>query len=257
LLQSFAASPPNAVYIHYTYPVFILFSPYTNILYCKMCMSCRRSGRWLSGCPDRRVPRASNPPSPPAPPARQVGEIAPRIQSNAHMYQVPLRSYPTSTSVSASVPSNRSVRSVPSVRTNSSVASRVSIDSTATVNSVHSLQSLANQISRDLYPQEALVRELNNWLLTIDPETYRRNQPWSPEVLAAYNEYKRRADVLASARRVWKRTMDETESNTTPEQHLDRARAAVAWGEAALRYEIWPAFQSDHSNTRGSFGRNP
>lgn len=203
-----------------------------------MCMSCRRSGRWLPGCPDRQVPRASNPPSPPAPPARQVGEIAPQIQSNAHMYQVPLRSYPTSTSVSASVPSNRSGRSVPSVRTNSSVASRVSIDSTATVNSVHSLQSLANQISQDLYPQEALAGELKGWLRTIDPEAYRRDEPWRPELVAAYNEYKRRADVLTSARRFWRRTMEETMTDTTPEQHIDRARAAVAWGEAALRYDI-------------------
>ncbi|GES62364.1 hypothetical protein ATEIFO6365_0005034100 [Aspergillus terreus] len=88
-------------------------------------------------------------------------------------------------------------------------------------------------ISADLYPQERLVTQLGNWQRTLDPATYRRHVPWPPEVKAAYDEYKRLVHVFAQAREAFEE--DRGRTATMPEEHLERARLAVAWGEAALR----------------------
>ncbi|KAG2420920.1 hypothetical protein HFD88_000534 [Aspergillus terreus] len=159
------------------------------------------------------------------------------------MPQVPVGSYRaprslsrsdhTPTNLSRSGASTRSGISVHSAGTGNSRASRWSIDSADTVNSVHSLQSLANQISADLYPQERLVSQLRDWQRTLNPATYRRQVPWPPEVKAAYDEYKRLVHVFAQAREAF--DVDKRQTATMPEQHLERARLAVAWGEAALR----------------------
>lgn len=160
------------------------------------------------------------------------------------MPQVPVGSYraPTSLSRSDRTPTNlsrsgastRSGISVHSAGTGNSRASRWSIDSADTVNSVHSLQSLANQISADLYPQERLVSQLRDWQRTLNPATYRRQVPWPPEVKAAYDEYKRLVHVFSQACAAFEE--DRGRTATMPEEHLGRARLAVAWGEAALRY---------------------
>ena len=135
-----------------------------------------------------------------------------------------------------SVRSDRTRQSVRSSGTDGSAVSTASIDSTATINSVHSLMSLVRQISHQLYPKETLVTDLRNWLAAVDPVVYRREMPWQPNVVAAYNEYKRRATVHSSAHKAFLNYFSQTRSYTTPEQHLERARLAVAWGEAALRY---------------------
>ncbi|KAB8205397.1 hypothetical protein BDV34DRAFT_195853 [Aspergillus parasiticus] len=179
-----------------------------------MCNSCRRLGRWLPNCSDRRGPGTPSPPTPPA-----------------HLVQ--LANYPNVSNAS-NARSARSNQSVRSSNTGRSVASTSSVDSTATINSVHSLQSLARRISAELYPQERLVTSLRTWLATVDPAAYRREMPWSPQVLAAYNEYKRRAAVHGSAHKAFEDYLNQTRRNTTPEQHLERARLAVAWGESAV-----------------------
>lgn len=78
--------------------------------------------------------------------------------------------------------------------------------------------------------------DLRRWLNSINPATYVRDMPWSPEIVAAYNEYKRLAEIHGSAHTAFERYFQETRSRPTPEQHLKRARMAIEWGEAALRY---------------------
>lgn len=148
--------------------------------------------------------------------------------------QVPLADYPTIQSGS----SDRSGRSGRSGLSRTSGASRLSVDSAATINSVHSLKSLVRHISADLYPQETLVATLRTWLAAVDPAAYAQERPWRPEVLAAYNEYKRRAAEHGTAHTAFRDYMNVTRRNTPPEQHLERARLALAWGEAAVRCVI-------------------
>jgi hypothetical protein len=109
------------------------------------------------------------------------------------------------------------------------------VDSTATINSLHSLQSLARHISAELYPQEILVVSLRTWLASVYPMAYRQEMPWSPTVCEAYNEYKRRAEAHGICHKAYEICLSQTRRNTTPKQHLERARAAVKWGESAMR----------------------
>lgn len=103
---------------------------------------------------------------------------------------------------------------------------------------MHSLESLARHISAELYPQETLVVTLRTWLATVDPAAYAQEVPWPPAVLAAYDEYKRLAAEHGTAHTAFRVYLNETRRNATPEQHLERARLAVAWGEAAVRFVI-------------------
>lgn len=135
--------------------------------------------------------------------------------------------------------SSRSSRSGGSRRsrdTGGSGGSESSVDSTATTSSAHSLRSLVNHISAKLYQQETLAGDLEKWLVTVDPEAYEGQEHWPPEVLAAYNEYKRRCTVHTTTHMAFKNYLAQTSKHTTPEEHLVRARLAVKWGEAAQRY---------------------
>lgn len=147
------------------------------------------------------------------------------------------RSDRTPTNLSRSGTSTQSGRSIHSAGTGNSGASKWSIDSADTVNSVHTLRSLANQISAELYPQERLASQLDDWQNTLDPVAYRRQGPWPPEVKAVYNEYKRLGEVHAQAHQAFEQDM-KRKAFLTPERHLERARLAVAWGEASVRYVL-------------------
>lgn len=58
--------------------------------------------------------------------------------------------------------------------------------------------------------------------------------PWSPQVVAAYNEYKQRAVVQGSVHIASQQYLGLTSCQTTAEQHLERARLAFVWGESAV-----------------------
>lgn len=111
----------------------------------------------------------------------------------------------------------------------------VSIDSTATINSVHSLRSLVRHISADLGEKHGLAEQLRARIESI--ESYRPLGPWPKQLQNAYNNYKAQAKDFAVKHTAFLEYMAETnnKSNTLPEQHLERARLAVVWGEAAVQ----------------------
>ncbi len=110
-----------------------------------------------------------------------------------------------------------------------------SINSAATIESLLSLEGLARTISQELYPQETLVTQLEAWLAAVNPAVYRPNRPWAPEVWTAYTEYKNLGEEQVARRRAFMQHCANTPTSGTPEQHLERARLAVEWGNAALR----------------------
>ncbi|KAK3944695.1 hypothetical protein QBC46DRAFT_404256 [Diplogelasinospora grovesii] len=127
-----------------------------------------------------------------------------RPTSPAH--PVPLEDYPTTpylpTAVSGSNGhSHGGDDSARSRDTGNSGTPESSVDSTATINSVPSLLSLASRISAELERQRRVVDAHKAWLATVDPEEYAPEATWS---------------------------------NPTAEEHLERARLAVAWGQAAV-----------------------
>ena len=136
-----------------------------------------------------------------------------------------------SSSQGRTIPSNTIILILHTIETKSSTQS---MDSAATVESVHSLLSLVKQISDELYPQETLVRDLRAWLSTIDPEEYEQ-VPWSEEVQTAYNNYKLGVERLTVTHQAYMRDRAVQLKNATPEQHLERSRLAVAWGESAVK----------------------
>lgn len=103
---------------------------------------------------------------------------------------------------------------------------------------MHSLQSLASRLSAELGTQKTLATALREWLASVDPAAYSGELPWRTEVQAAYNEYKRLAEEHARAHIAFTTYLRQTSDHPTPEQHLERARLAIVWGEAAVRYVI-------------------
>jgi hypothetical protein len=82
------------------------------------------------------------------------------------------------------------------------------------------------------------VEELKAWLATVNPDEYEQDAPWSAEVLAAYENYKALAEKFATAHQSFLRNRQQSFKNATPEEHLERARLAVTWGELAVRCVI-------------------
>jgi hypothetical protein len=119
-----------------------------------------------------------------------------------------------------------------------------SADSSLSTESVRSLRTLTNQVSADLYSQNTLATRLRNWLREVDPLSYAQNRPWSEEILKAYNRYKRYGDALGAAHQHYHTYLDQTRPNPTAEQRLGRARLAVAWGQAAVKYAITMLFRN-------------
>jgi hypothetical protein len=100
---------------------------------------------------------------------------------------------------------------------------------------VKSLGTLARQLSIELAGQDTLLRTLKNWLETVDPATYEQDLPWSPEVKAAYDEYKSRVYEHAPTRQAFEKLLRDTNRTTDPEVHLQRARLAIKWAEESVR----------------------
>ena len=47
------------------------------------------------------------------------------------------------------------------------------------------------------------------------------------------------------AHKAFTKYLSQTRINTTPEQHLERARMAIVWGEAAVKYVLPIPFKTE------------
>ncbi|KAI0392151.1 hypothetical protein F5Y17DRAFT_376489 [Xylariaceae sp. FL0594] len=185
-----------------------------------MCILCTYIGS-LHICSIRQEERESSPPLPPPRPV-VLGERPTTSSPPASVSRNSGRSHGT----------NDARRSVESGR---SETSQVSNETLSTIKSLQSLRSLVNQISNDLYPQEALAANLTDWMRQLDPAAYKPDKPWPPHVQEAYDEYKRLAKETGTARQTFLRTVTRTWKKATDDEHLEQARMAVAWGQAALK----------------------
>lgn len=85
---------------------------------------------------------------------------------------------------------------------------------------------------RDNHNTIALLRQ---WFDTIDPKTYRKQNPWSGELTDAYEHYKYLDKIFIQRKAIY---MNEPllTLEATPDQHVKSIQLAIEWGEAALRY---------------------
>lgn len=92
---------------------------------------------------------------------------------------------------------------------------------------------------RDNHQTIALLRQ---WFDTIDPITYRKQNPWSGELTDAYEHYKYLDKIFIQRKAIYMNepllTMD-----ATPDQHVKSIQLAIEWGEAALRYTLFRLLQ--------------
>ncbi|KAI0007241.1 hypothetical protein F4779DRAFT_592786 [Xylariaceae sp. FL0662B] len=213
-----------------------------------MCRSCTHYGCWLSNCSDGRGPRN---PSPPTPPSRPI----PLPSYPPHTGSQHSVAYPTASNASAShsIRSHQSSHHLSRHSSHHSGASNSSIDSAATIESVKTLRTLAHIVSVELYPRETLVADLRNWIKTVDPAAYARKGPWPRQLEDRYAEYKKLGDEQTSAHQAFEAARQKTRKNTTPEEHLERARLAVRWGEASVSAaEARLQFINEFRNAYGS-----
>ncbi|PYH66649.1 uncharacterized protein BO88DRAFT_456054 [Aspergillus vadensis CBS 113365] len=83
---------------------------------------------------------------------------------------------------------------------------------------------------RDNHNTIALLRQ---WFDTIDPKTYRKQNPWSGELTDAYEHYKYLDKIFIQRKAIY---MNEPllTLEATPDQHVKSIQLAIEWGEAAL-----------------------
>ncbi|KAI2091688.1 hypothetical protein LOZ36_000776 [Ophidiomyces ophidiicola] len=126
-----------------------------------------------------------------------------------------------------------SISSVRHSETRSTPTVNSAAESQSTIESLKSLNTLIRQISLDLYLQENTAKCLENWLETISPEEYTQIPQWTPEMWAAYNDYKAKAEEQSRARQAFNAFFRASDTED-PDVHLKRARLAVTWGERSL-----------------------
>ncbi|KAI1917476.1 hypothetical protein LOZ61_000539 [Ophidiomyces ophidiicola] len=107
-------------------------------------------------------------------------------------------------------------------------------ESQSTIESLKSLNTLIRQISLDLCPQEEAVTSLGNWLKTISPEEYTQIPQWTPEMWAAYNDYKAKAEEQGRAHKAYLAFSASHPKPSDPDENLERARLAIIWGQMSL-----------------------
>ncbi|KAI2065701.1 hypothetical protein LOY97_002402 [Ophidiomyces ophidiicola] len=121
-----------------------------------------------------------------------------------------------------------SISSARHSETRSTPAVNSAAESQSTIESLKSLNTLIRQISLDLCPQEEAVTSLGNWLKTISPEEYTQIPQWTPEMWAAYNDYKAKAEEQGRAHKAYLAFSASHPKPSDPDENLERARAAEA-----------------------------
>lgn len=136
--------------------------------------------------------------------------------------------------------SNFAATPSPSRVSTASGASCISVESAeyvlAAVNSNNSIRRIARQLSQEAANLDDLKAELEQWFSQVDQSGYRKRAPWSSGMVRAYARYKRHANEHGAAHTAFERCRQETNNRTIPEQHVERARLAIQWGEAAVKY---------------------
>ncbi|KAL7916978.1 hypothetical protein ACQKWADRAFT_307955 [Trichoderma austrokoningii] len=131
--------------------------------------------------------------------------------------------------------SHRSGGSESAHRTNSggSASSNISVESAKSASK--NIMDLARVISIDLKDVQATVKILEDWADSLDLTKYKKRNVWTPEMERAYERYKECGKAYGRAHQSFEDKWHETQHQTTPEQHVERAKLAIAWGEAAER----------------------
>lgn len=113
------------------------------------------------------------------------------------------------------------------------------------LDSIHrsrSIQDLARQISRDFRDLDGTLQDLKAWFKALDPKGYKKRAPWTGGIERAYDRYKRLGEEHGRAHTAFQSYLSATRRNTTPEQHAERAKMALEWAAAALKYGLpWRA----------------
>jgi DNA repair photolyase len=91
-------------------------------------------------------------------------------------------------------------------------------------------------IESELNLRDQRVERLDAWLQRLDPSTYKKRLPWTGSMERAHARYHQYGAELGVAHRAFEDYFNATRKNTLPEQHLERARLAVRWGEKAIQY---------------------
>lgn len=118
---------------------------------------------------------------------------------------------------------------------NASTASDRSIVVLDTICSNHSIKSLIETLSRENHQATTLKVELDSWAQKINPTAYQSREPWTPAMERAHNRYKELANVIGEKHKAFKAYRNKTAVKTTPEQHIERARLAIVWGQGATK----------------------
>lgn len=120
-----------------------------------------------------------------------------------------------------------------SANSNISVESaRSSVDAIQTDNDI---LALARRISQDTGDLQGTITQLNAWFAALNNAAYRKRNPWTSGMERAYDRYKDLAVAHGDAHSRFTAYLRQTRNNPTPEQHVERANLAIAWGEAAVR----------------------
>lgn len=120
-----------------------------------------------------------------------------------------------------------------SANSNISVESaRSSVDA---IRNDNNILALARRISQDTGNLQGTITQLNAWFAALNNAAYQKRNPWTPGMERAYDRYKDLAVGHGDAHSRFTAYLKQTKINTTPEQHAERARLAIAWGEAAVR----------------------
>jgi len=90
-----------------------------------------------------------------------------------------------------------------------------------------------------LYGQEAFADQLLDALNHNLPEDYTRHPfPWTDDLQVAYSDYYYRVGLHENAKAEFDNHRAAHRHGVTEQQHKDRAKLAIAWAEAAIRYVI-------------------
>ncbi|PYI34969.1 hypothetical protein BP00DRAFT_443107 [Aspergillus indologenus CBS 114.80] len=103
-----------------------------------------------------------------------------------------------------------------------------------TVKRLTPIDEIVKQFEHDVHKGRLVVESLKEWVAGLDPDSYIRFEP-PPELQAEYDEYKDACHEFADKKAVYMRLLERPRKNAHPEDHLDRARAAVEWADAAIR----------------------
>lgn len=92
------------------------------------------------------------------------------------------------------------------------------------------------QMKLEIEKSQFEIVSLREWLTQIDPKTYRKEEPWRPELAQAYDAYIQLVQAMHPRKREFKTLQGRVNNSGTPEEHLECSRLAIAWGQAVQRY---------------------